>query len=261
MRRFEGKVALITGGSRGIGRAIVERLAREGAGVSFTHLGDAEEAAQVVVAVDAAGGRAMAIEADAASGADGARAVGETASAFGDLHILVANAGVQAPTPSESFDEVTFERILQVDLLGVARLARAFLAYAQTRPAERAVVATSSVHQVIPKPGYLAYAMAKAGLAGLVRTLALEGAPRGLRVNAVGPGAVDTDMNAAWAGDPRRRAQVEAHIPMGRAASPQEIAAVAAFLASSDASYVTGQTLYACGGLTLHADFARNWSS
>src|SRR5690606_8688152 len=101
----------------------------------------------------------------------------------------------------------------------------------------------------------------KGGMGNMTRTLALEYADRGIRVNAVGPGATLTDMNSAWINDPEARRGVESHIPMGRAATPAEIASVFAFLASDDAAYVTGQTIYACGGLTLYGDFKRNWSS
>ena len=124
-----------------------------------------------------------------------------------------------------------------------------------------AIINTSSVHQIIPKPGFLGYSLSKGGLANLTRTLALEFADRGIRVNAVAPGAILTDMNDAWRNDPKAKAQVERHIPMGRAGTAEEMAAVFAFLASDDASYITGQTIFACGGLTLYGDFMHNWST
>jgi glucose 1-dehydrogenase len=117
------------------------------------------------------------------------------------------------------------------------------------------------VHQIIPKPGYLAYSISKGAMASLTRTLALEFAGRGIRVNAVGPGAIETPINAAWTGDQTKRAAVESHIPLGRVGTPEEIAAVFAFLASDEASYITGQTIYACGGLTLFGEFRDNWAS
>jgi glucose 1-dehydrogenase len=117
------------------------------------------------------------------------------------------------------------------------------------------------VHEVVPKPGFLAYSISKGGLGNLTRTLALEFADRGIRVNAVGPGAVLTSMNDAWRHNPEQKANVESHIPMGRAADPEEIAAVYAFLASDEAAYITGQTIYACGGITLYGDFKQNWAS
>lgn len=259
--RFTGKTALVTGGSRGIGRAVAERLASEGATVALTHLHDEREAGEAVAAIEASGGRSLAIHADAASAADCDRAVAQTLAAFGDLHVLIVNAGIQAPTPGEDFDDATLERIIAVNLTGAARICRAALRHFESRPGGGSIVVTTSVHQLIPKPGYLAYSLAKTGLSGLVRTLALEFAARGVRVNAVGPGAIVTAMNEAWIDDPKKRSDVEAHIPMGRAGTAQEMAGVFAFLASDEASYVTGQTLYACGGLTLFGDFAKNWAS
>ena len=179
----------------------------------------------------------------------------------GRLDILINNAGFQRASPSHLASAADFDAVLAVCLRGVFLGAREAIRHFLSRPGGGVIVNVSSVHQMVPKPGFLSYAVAKSGLANLTQTLALEYAGKGIRVNAVGPGAILTPMNAGWADDPAARAAVEAHIPMGRAGEPAEIAAVAAFLASDEASYVTGQTLYACGGLTLHADFARNWSS
>ena len=123
------------------------------------------------------------------------------------------------------------------------------------------IINTSSVHEIIPKPGFLAYSISKGGLGNLTRTLALEFADRGIRVNAVGPGATLTSLNDAWRNDPGGRAAVERHIPMGFAATPEQIAPVFAFLASDEAAYVTGQTIYADGGITLYGEFKENWAS
>ena len=117
------------------------------------------------------------------------------------------------------------------------------------------------MHETIPKPKYVSYSISKGGMENMTRTLALEYAGRGIRVNAVGPGAVVTPINRAWIDNPKAKAEVESHIPMGRAASPEEIASVFAFLASDEASYITGQTIYACGGLTLYPEFRVAWAS
>lgn len=267
--RLENRVALVTGGSRGIGRAVAELFAREGATVLVNHLRDADGGAATVAALHAAtaaeGHPARAhgaIEADVADPAAVARMFAAVAARGAGLHILVNNAGMQVETPGDSFDAAAFLRVVSVDLIGPALCSRAALTMflGQDGP-KGTIINTTSVHEIVPKPGYAAYSVAKGGLGNLTRTLALEFAARGIRVNAVGPGAVATDMNAAWTGDAAARAAVEAHIPMGRAAEAEEIATLFAFLASDEARYVTGQTLYACGGLTLYGDFAVNWAS
>ncbi len=267
-QRLDGKFALITGASRGIGRAVAERFAREGAVVAIDHVGDeamAEEALAAIHRADAARGLALRphlhIDADVSSEAAVEDMVGTAIDHFGRLDILVNNAGIQAPTPGDSFDAAVFTRILAVNLTGTALAARAALRHFLSRPGGGTIINTTSAQEVIPKPGFSAYAVTKAGVGHLTRTLALEFADRGIRVNAVGPGAVVTDMNAAWTGDAATRAAVESHIPLGFAADADDIAPVYAFLASEDARYITGQTIFACGGLTLYADFKQNWAS
>ena len=261
--RLAGKVALVTGASRGIGRAVAVQFAREGARVFVNHHAHGRDDARDTVALLQAEGDAghIALEADVSDEAAVAAMFAQAVQAAGRLDILVNNAGIQAESPSEAFDSAAFERILRVNLMGAAFCARAALAHFVSRPGGGTIINTTSVHEVVPKPGFLAYSLSKGAMANLTRTLALEFAGRGIRVNAVGPGAITTEMNAAWADDAAKRAGVEAHIPMGRAASAAEIAPVFAFLASDEASYVTGQTLYACGGVTLHANFRENWAS
>ena len=173
------------------------------------------------------------------------------------LDCLVNNAGFQRESPSEALDIDTYRRIIDVNLNGAVLCAQKALAHFVARGGGGSIINCSSVHQIIPKPGYLAYSISKGGIANLTRTLALEFAGRGIRVNAVGPGAIDTPINAAWTGDPAKRGVVTSHIPLGRVGTPEEIAAVFAFLASDEASYITGQTIYACGGSTLFPSSAR----
>ena len=123
------------------------------------------------------------------------------------------------------------------------------------------IINISSVHEIIPKPGFIGYSVSKGGMQNLTTTLALEYAPHGIRVNGVAPGATITPINRAWIDDPKARADVESHIPMGRSGTPEEMAGLTAYLCSDEASYITGQTIFIDGGLTLYPEFGTNWSS
>ncbi|MFO1149168.1 MAG: SDR family oxidoreductase [Alsobacter sp.] len=266
--RLSGRFALITGASRGIGRAVAVRFAAEGATVAVNHVGDAAAAQETIaLAAQAAAAAKLpaaphcAVEADVSDEAQVDAMVAEVLQRWGRLDILVNNAGIQTETPGGSFDTAALRKVLGVDLDGPAFCSRAAIAHFLSRPGGGTIINTTSVHEIVPKPAYLAYSMAKGALGNLTRTLALEYADRGIRVNAVGPGAVKTDMNASWVADPVAKAGVESHIPMGFAADADEIAPVFAFLASEDARYITGQTIYACGGITLYGDFKQNWAS
>jgi glucose 1-dehydrogenase len=151
--------------------------------------------------------------------------------------------------------------VLGVNLRGAFLCAREAIKHflAQNKPG--AIVNVSSVHQIIPKPRFLSYSVSKGGMQNLTHTLALEYAGRGIRVNGIGPGATVTPINRAWIDDPEKRAMVESHIPMGRAGTAEEMAAVTVFLCSDEAAYITGQTLFVDGGLTLYPDFRTAWSS
>jgi len=267
-RRLEGKFALVTGASRGIGRAVAVRFAQEGAAVAINYAGSpaaAEETLRLVRAASASAGDAAdqhrVVKADVSDAVAVGAMFDQVLRDGQRLDILVNNAGIQAPAPSHEAPLDEYQHILGVNLTGALLCAQAAIKHFLARPGGGVILNCSSVHEIVPKPGYVAYSVSKGGLGNLTRTLALEYADRGIRVNGVGPGATLTDMNDAWANDAQARRNVESHIPMNRAATPEEIASVFAFLASDDASYVTGQTLYACGGITLYADFKQNWAS
>jgi glucose 1-dehydrogenase len=267
-RRFIGKHVLITGASTGIGRAAAIRFAQEGATVVINYA-SSDRAARETLALVSEASRAIGqspvhhrvVKVDVGEEVAARRMVEELVSDGGRLDVLVNNAGIQIEADSAVHAIADVRRVLAVNLMGAFVCSQAAIRHFLSRPGGGVIVNCSSVHQIVPKPGFVGYSMSKGGLGNLTRTLALEYADRGIRVNAVAPGAILTPINDAWRNDPQARADVEAHIPMGRAGTPEEIAAVFAFLASDEASYITGQTIYACGGLTLHGDFKRNWSS
>jgi glucose 1-dehydrogenase len=266
--RLDGKFALVTGASRGIGRAIAERFAAEGATVAINYVGSpttAEESLESVRRASVENGFGdrphRTVQADVSDAAAVAAMFEDVLGAWKRLDILVNNAGIMSEAPSESYSLDEYERIIGVNLTGALLCAQGALKHFLARQGGGVILNCSSVHQLIPKPGFIAYSASKGGLGNLTRTLALEYAERGIRVNAVGPGAIRTDINDAWIHDPKRKREVESHIPMGRSGAPEEMAAVFAFLASDDASYITGQTIYACGGLTLYGEFRTNWAS
>lgn len=263
MRTLEGKRCLVTGGSRGLGLALGLAFARAGARVAFTWNRNAADAADATALLtEAAGGVApLGFRGSVTDAAHAQQTIKDVVAAWGGLDVLVNNAGIQKPCPSHEIEAKDFDQILSVNVRGPFLCAREAIRHFLERGSGGVIINNSSVHEIIPKPKYLSYSISKGGMENLTRTLALEYADRGIRVNAVGPGAVVTPINSAWTGNPKARADVESHIPMNRAACPEEIASVFTFLASDEARYITGQTIFACGGLTLYPEFRVAWSS
>ncbi len=265
--RLRGKNALITGASSGIGEAIAIRFAQEGANVAINYNSGKDRAEAVRKRVEVAGKaverghKSVTIKADVADEKQVKEMFATALKEFGSLDILVNNSGIQKPAPSDELDMADFDRIIGVNLRGAFMCAREAIHHFLSRKAPGVVISNSSVHEIIPKPKYVPYSISKGGMENMTKTLALEYADRGIRVNAVGPGAIVTPINNAWIHDPKARGEVESHIPMGRSGTSEEIAAVFAFLASDDSSYITGQTIFACGGLTLYPEFRIAWSS
>lgn len=268
MLKLEGKNVLITGASSGIGQAIAIRFAKEGANVAINYRGGPNdaEATEVLVheaclAVRQNGCKDLIIQADISDEKQVADMFEKVLQEFGSIDILVNNAGIQKPAASHEIEMQDFDRVLNVNLRGAFLCARQAIRHFLIRGQGGVILNNSSVHEIVPKPKYLPYSISKGGMENLTKSLALEYAAHNIRVNAVGPGAVVTPINSAWTHNPKAKMEVESHIPMGRAASPEEIASVFAFLASDDASYITGQTIFACGGLTLYPEFRVAWSS
>ena len=268
LRGLEGKNVLVTGGSSGIGQAIAVRFAEYGANVAINYLRQPEEAAGTEEQVQACvskvqreGVRDVLVRGDVSNEDDVVRMVAGAVEGLGGIDVLVNNAGIQISRPTEELSSADFDRVLAVNLRGSFMCAREAIRHFLAEDKPGSIVNISSVHQLIPKPGYLGYSTSKGGMQNLSRTLALEYAGRGIRVNGIGPGATVTPINRAWIDDPAKRRQVEEHIPMRRAGDADEMAGVTAFLASDDAAYVTGQTLFVDGGLTLYPSFLTPWSS
>ena len=265
---LRGRNVLVTGGSSGIGQAIAVRFAEYGANVAINYLRQPEEARDTEEQVHACtakvrqmGVRDVLVGGDVSDEDDVVRMVAAAAEGLGGLDVLVNNAGIQISRPSEELSSADFDRVLAVNLRGSFMCAREAIRHFLGDEKDGSIVNVSSVHQLIPKPGYLGYSTSKGGMMNLTRTLALEYAGRGIRVNGVGPGATVTPINRAWIDDPVKRAQVEEHIPMRRAGEADEMAGVTCFLASDMAAYITGQTIFVDGGLTLFPSFLTPWSS
>jgi glucose 1-dehydrogenase len=267
MPRLLNKNVLITGASSGIGEAVAIRFAQEGANVAINYNSGQDRAEAVLRKAEQAsrnvgGSRAkhIVVKANVSKEEDIKHMFATTLDAFGSLDILINNSGIQAPVPTEQLEAAEFDRILGVNLRGAFLCSREAIRHFLTRGGG-VIVNNSSVHEIIPKPKYVPYSVSKGGLENMTKSLALEYADRNIRVNSVGPGAIVTPINNAWIDNLKARAEVESHIPMGRAGTSEEIAGVFLFLASDEASYITGQTLFACGGLTLYPEFRIAWSS
>ncbi|MDQ0773464.1 3-oxoacyl-[acyl-carrier protein] reductase [Streptomyces aurantiacus] len=238
-----GTVALVTGGSRGIGAATAVRLAREGADVAFTYVRDKDAADDVVGRIRALGRRALALRADSADAAEAAGAVDRAAEGLGGLDVLVNNAGIGLLGPLESLSLADIDRVLAVNVRGV------FLA-SQTAAARmgrggRIITVGSCMTQRVPGPGGTLYATGKSALVGLTKALARELGARGITANVVHPGPVDTDMNPADGPYAEGQAAMTA---LGRFGTVEEVASVVACLAGVDAGYVTGAEFSVDGG-------------
>ncbi|MFF4889436.1 SDR family NAD(P)-dependent oxidoreductase [Micromonospora chersina] len=240
---LDGKVALVTGGSRGIGAAVALRLAREGADVALTYERRADRAAELVEQIKAVGRRALAVAADSADPAAARAAVDRVAGEFGRLDVLVNNAGVFLTGPVTELGTDEIERTIAVNVRAPFVFAQA--AVGHLTDGGRIVNIGSNVAERAVFPGLALYSMSKTALLGLTRGLARELGGRGITVNLVNPGPTDTDANPA---DGPNADAIRGFTALGRYAAPAEIAAVVAFLAGPDGGYVTGATINADGG-------------
>jgi len=241
--KLAGKVALVTGASRSIGASIARRLAADGAAVAITYASSPEKAQEVVRAIEAAGGRALAIRADAGNPDEARTAVQQTVAAFGGLDILVNNAGVAAGGLIDQVPMDDFERLIAVNVRGLFVTTQE--AARHLREGGRIIHIGSSNSTFIPYAGGSVYALTKGAVAGFTKGLARDLGPRGITVNNVQPGPVDTDMNPA---DSEFAKSARGYIALQRYGRPEEIASFVSYLASPEASFITGASLLADGG-------------
>ena len=242
--RLEGKKALVTGGGRGIGRGIAIRLAQEGADVAIDYLNNEDNALESKAQIEAAGRCGMIVQADISRVDEARRVIEEAVREMGSLDILVNNAGVEKQAPFIDVSEEDFDLVLNVNLKGPFFVSQAFSRYLIRSKRPGKIINISSVHEEIPFPGYAAYCASKGGMRMLTRDLAVELGAHGITVNNIAPGAIETEMNRSLLDDRPRLDRLLGQTPLGRMGRPGDVAAIAAFLASSDADYVTGATYF-----------------
>ncbi|MDQ5860077.1 MAG: glucose 1-dehydrogenase [Thermoproteota archaeon] len=253
-----GKVAVITGSSKGIGRAIALAFAKSntysGIVVNARKREEAERVAKEVQ--DIGNSNSIAVIADVSQEADCIRLIDEIVKYYGRIDVLVNNAGIQQEVPFEDTSIEVWQKIIAVDLTGPFVCSREAVKHMLNQnPKGGCIINISSVHQIIPKPHYLPYATSKAGIEMMTKTLALELAHDNIRVNAVAPGAIETDMNEELKEDRAELNKVLRRIPLRRIGTSEEVANMVEFLASDKASYVTGSTFFVDGGMTLYPSF------
>jgi glucose 1-dehydrogenase len=244
--RLKDKVAIVTGAARGIGLAIAKRYVAEGARVTIADVDAAGEAAARALS------NARFLATDVGDAANARSVVAETCRAFGDLDILVNNAGIIHAADFLDLTEADFDRVLRVNLKGAFLVgqaaARRMVAQVKAGKPPGSIINISSINAVVAIPNHTPYCVSKGGIDQLTKVMALSLAPYGIRVNAIGPGSIMTDILKAVATDKEAKRRIFARTPLGRIGEPDEIASIAVFLASPEASYITGETIYADGG-------------
>jgi 3-oxoacyl-[acyl-carrier protein] reductase len=246
-RKLAGKVAVVTGASKGIGAAIAKNLAAEGAAVVVNYSSSKEGADRVVSEISGSGGRAVAVKANLARKTDIDQLFAEAKKSFGQIDILVNNAGIYEFSPVEEVTEEHFHKQFNLNVLGLILASQA--AVRQFGPSGGSIVNISSVVSTLGVPGAAVYSGTKGAVDAITRSLAKELGPRNIRVNAINPGMVETEgTHSAGIAESDMRKQVEAQTPLGRIGQPQDIAGAAVFLASADSSWITGETVTIAGG-------------
>jgi glucose 1-dehydrogenase len=247
--KLQGRNALVTGSDQGIGQAIALKLAEEGADVAVNYRKNQQGGEETADQIRKMGRRSAAIQADVGHIPEGRRLVDDAIAAIGPLHILVNNAGIEKRASFLDVTEEDYRAVIEVNMTAPFFLAQTFVRKLVDERRPGKVINISSVHEELPFPHFTPYCMAKGGLKMMMRNLAVELGSCGVTVNNIAPGAIETPINKKMLSDPELVKTVTKNIPLGRIGKPEDVAALAAFLASSEADYVTGSTFYVDGGL------------
>jgi len=249
LSRLAGKVAVVTGSGSGIGKAIAERLAQEGADLVVDYRDHIEEAQDTVDKITAAGGKSVMVQADVTNLADCTNLIAQAWQQLGSCDILVNNAGVEKGADFWDVTEADFDFVMNVNLKGAFFLTQAFVRKLRDAKKPGSIINISSVHEDMVFPHFATYCASKGAMRMLMRDLSVELGPLGITVNNIAPGAIATPINAKMMADPKELQPLINNIPLGRLGKPEEVAGLAAFLASDDAAYITGSTYVIDGGL------------
>lgn len=249
------KVAVVTGASSGIGAEVAKRLGKEGMKVVINYHSDDEAAKQVAETVEKAGGKAVIYRGDISDEKHASQVINFAIETFGQLDLLVNNAGIEIQKPSHEVELDNWKKVIDVNLTGFFLTSKSAIDYFLKHKIKGSIINMSSVHEIIPWPTFASYAASKGGVRMLTKSLALEYAPHGIRINNIGPGAIETPINKEKLTDKAKLAALQKMIPMARVGKTDDIANAVAWLASSQAAYITGITLFIDGGMTLYPSF------
>jgi glucose 1-dehydrogenase len=248
--KLEGKTVLITGGSQGIGQGIAFRLAEEGADIAVDYVGNSESADATVAQIQKRGRRALAVQADISSVDQIHSMMKQVVDSLGGVDVLINNAGVEKHASIWEVTERDYDLVLTINLKGAFFASQAFVQHRMAVKKPGKIINVSSVHEELPFPHFTSYCASKGGMKMMMRNLSIEVAPFGITVNNIAPGAIETPINSALLNDPPKLKALLDNIPLARLGQVSDVAGVAAFLASSDADYITGTTVVVDGGLT-----------
>jgi glucose 1-dehydrogenase len=261
---LKNKRILITGAGTGIGKATALELSKHQCKIAINYNSSDEAAKEVSEKIcsdlSEGGCDTLLLQADVSDEKSVLAMFEEIKRQWGGIDVLINNAGIQKKTPTHELTLADFQKVFTTNAVGTFLCSREALKLFLENKIKGNIINNTSVHQIIPKPAYLSYSMSKGAIGNLTKTLALEYAELGIRVNNIAPGAIITPINP-WAQDENKKEEIRDHIPIRKIGTAEQVAKAMAFLASDDSDYVTGQTIYVDGGLTLYPDFGEDWSS